>query len=90
MLLHYHCDGSDRPVAHASQSLAPAESQYSQLDKEAQAIVFRVKRFYQYLFGYYFTIVSDQKSQRNLFDVSVFYLMSVYFGTDVFSLLSRH
>ncbi len=36
--------------------LAPAECKYSQLDKEALAIIFGVKRFHQYLLGRSFKI----------------------------------
>ena len=36
-------NGRDKPIAFASRSLAPAEKKYSQLDKEALAIIFGVK-----------------------------------------------
>ena len=43
----------------SSCTLAPAECQYSQLDKEALAIVIGVKRYHQYLHGHHFVIISD-------------------------------
>lgn len=48
-----HCmeDGSDRPIAFASCTLSVAERKYSQLNNKTLFIVFRVKRFHQYLFG---------------------------------------
>lgn len=41
----------ERPIAYASRSLNSAEKQYSQIQKEATAIVFGIKRFHQYLYG---------------------------------------
>ena len=60
-------DGSEQPIAFASRTLAPAEKRYSQLDEEALAIVFGVKRFHQYLYGRHFTIYTDHKPLRYLF-----------------------
>ena len=67
VLSHVMEDGSEKPVAFASRSLAPAEKKYSQLDKEALAIVFGVKKFHHYLFGRHFTICSDHKPLQHLF-----------------------
>ena len=48
-------------IAFASRSLSPAEKNYSQLDKEALAIVFGVKKFHQYVYGRQFVIQTDHK-----------------------------
>ena len=64
-VLSHVIDGSERPVAFASRSLAPAEKQYSQLDKEA-LIIFGVKHFHQYIYGRSFTIVSDHRPLMHL------------------------
>ena len=61
--------GFDCPIAFASRTLAPAERKYSQLDKEALAIVFGVNKFHQYLYGRHFTILSDHKPLQYLFAV---------------------
>ena len=66
VLSHRMEDGQDRPVAFASRSLAPAERNYSQLDKEALAIIFGVKKFHDYLFGQRFSILSDHKPLQHL------------------------
>ena len=61
---HRFEDGSERPIAYASRSLAPAEKQYSQLEKEALAIVFGIKKFHQFLYGRKFVILSSMKPKE--------------------------
>jgi len=60
-------EGCEQPVAYASRTLAPAERNYSQLEKEGLAIISGVKRFHSYLFGQNFVILSDHKPLRYLF-----------------------
>ena len=67
VLSHVCEDGSDKPIAYASRSLAPAEKKYSQLEKEGLAIVFGVKKFHQYLNGRKFVVHSDHKPLQFLF-----------------------
>ena len=64
-----HCmeDGSEKLIAYASWSLSTAERPYSQLNKEALAIIFVVTKFRQYLPGQHFTILSDHKPLSYLF-----------------------
>ena len=69
VLSHHFEEGFDRPIAFASRTLAPAERKYSQLDKEALAIVFGVDKFHQYLYGRHFTMLSDHKPLQYLFAV---------------------
>ena len=68
MLSHLQEDGSDRPIAYASRSLAPAEKNgYSQIEKEGLAVVWGVKKFHQFLFGRQFVVYSDHKPLQFLF-----------------------
>ena len=67
VLSHRSEDGREQPIAFASRSLAAAEKKYSQLEKEGLAIVFGVKKFYQYLFGRHFIISSDHKPLQHIF-----------------------
>ena len=66
VLSHRFNDGTEKPVAYASRSLSKAEKNYSQLDKEALAIVFTVTRFRQYLAGRHFVILSHHKPLQHL------------------------
>ena len=61
VLSHRMEDNTEQPIAFASRSLSAAEKNYSQLDKEALAIVFGVKKFHQYVYGRHFTILTHHK-----------------------------
>ena len=63
-------DGSVRPIAFISRSLAPAEKRYAQLDKEALAIIFGVKKFNQFLLGRKYVILSVQRLLQHLLSES--------------------
>ncbi|XP_065185812.1 uncharacterized protein K02A2.6-like [Sycon ciliatum] len=68
VLSHVLPDGSDRPVAFASRTLSSCEKNYSQLDREALAMVFGVSKFHKYIFGRNFTLQTDHKPLLGLFD----------------------
>ena len=67
VLAHCMPDGTERPVGFASRTLAKAEQNYSQLDKEALAIIFGVKKYHQYLYGRHFEIKTDHKPLTRIF-----------------------
>lgn len=67
MLAHRMEDGSEKQIAYISRTLAPAEKQYSQLEKEGLAIVFSVKKLDHYLRGRSFIIYSDHQPLKYLF-----------------------
>jgi len=70
VLSHRFSDGTEKPISFALRTLATAERKYSQLDKEALAIIFRVKHFHQYLYGHEFTILSNHKPLMHIFSQS--------------------
>ncbi|XP_054260272.1 uncharacterized protein K02A2.6-like [Macrosteles quadrilineatus] len=50
-VLSHLIDGVEKPIAFASKSLSASEKNYSQLHKEALALVFGVKKFHKYIYG---------------------------------------
>ena len=70
VLSHKMTNGDERPVCFASRTLTSAEQRYSQLDKEALAIVFGVKRYHQYLYGRPFELKTDHKPLTHIFNES--------------------
>ena len=68
VLSHRFSADSERPIAYASHTMAPAEKRYSHMDKEALAIIFGLKRFHQFLYGHKFIIYMDHKPLSYLFD----------------------
>ena len=48
VLAHQMPDGSERPIAFASRTRSVAERRYAQVDREALAVVFGIKKFHMY------------------------------------------
>lgn len=66
VLSHRLPNGSEAPIAFFSRTLATAERNYSQIDKEELAAVAGVKHFHNYLYGRRFELVTDHKSLLGL------------------------
>eukprot|EP00731_Ephydatia_muelleri_P001282 Em0001g1282a len=56
VLFHRYQDGSERPIANASKTLSDTQRRYSQIQKEALAIVFALHKFHQVLYGRQFIL----------------------------------
>ena len=48
VISHVMPNGEERPIAFASRTLQPSECNYAQLEKEALALIFGIKKFHQY------------------------------------------
>lgn len=70
VLFHRFKDGSERPISNASKTLTPTQKRYSQIQKEALAVIFGLKKFHQYLYGRRFILVTDHKPLISLFSPS--------------------
>ena len=67
VLSHVFSKTDERPIAFASKKLSDTQCNYSQIEKEALAIIFGVQKFYQFLYGIKFTLVTDHKPLVALF-----------------------
>lgn len=68
VLLQEQMTGEFKPIAYISRSLSPAETRYSQIEREA--CVWATERFHNYLCGREFSLFTDNKPLVSLLDVS--------------------
>ncbi|XP_075530088.1 uncharacterized protein LOC142563419 [Dermacentor variabilis] len=67
-VLSHRVNGVDYPIGFWSRTLTKSERNYSQLEKEALALVFGVARFKDCLYGHQFVLVTDHKPLTGLFN----------------------
>ena len=67
VLSHIMPNGEERPIEFISRTLSPAERNYAQIDKEALAIVWALKRLHIYLYMRRFTLVTDHRALVRIF-----------------------
>ena len=67
-VLSHVLKGEEHPIAFASRTLSKAERNYGQVEKEALALIFGVKKFHKYVYGQMFTMVTDHKPLISIFN----------------------
>lgn len=67
VLLQFDHLGNPKAISFASKSLSEVERRYSQTEKESLALVWAVERFYFYLAGLQFELVTDHKPLEMIF-----------------------
>ncbi|XP_060581109.1 uncharacterized protein K02A2.6-like [Ruditapes philippinarum] len=70
ILSHVMPDGSEKPIAFASRSLSKSERMYAQVQREATAIYWAVHKYYPYLYGRKFTLITDCQALLSIFSPS--------------------
>ncbi|KAI5738960.1 hypothetical protein M8J77_013245 [Diaphorina citri] len=66
-LSHRYQDGSERPISFASRTLTNCEKKYSQIEKEATGIFWGIRKYFQYVYGRKFILVTDNKPLTTIF-----------------------
>lgn len=67
-VLSHEINGNEKPVMFASSSLTAAQKNYSQIHREALAIMFAVKKFHNYIYGHTFLLYTDQQALCEIFN----------------------
>ena len=67
VISHVMPDGTERPIAYGSRTLNKAERNHTQIEREAAAIIFGVKKFHPYIFRRKFTLITDHKPLTTIF-----------------------
>ncbi|KAF2890539.1 hypothetical protein ILUMI_15634 [Ignelater luminosus] len=58
-VLSHVINGEEKPISFASKTLSSAEKNYAQIEREALAIVFGLKKYHNYPFGRRFELITD-------------------------------
>ena len=68
VLSHVDHDGAEKPIEFISCTLRPPERNYSQIEREALAIVRAIQKFHRYLYAWKFEFCTDHKPLEMIFD----------------------
>ena len=69
-VLEQYCASGWHPISFASRYLNPAEKKYSTNELEILAVVWATEHFRNYIYGRYFTVISDHKATLTLLNSS--------------------
>ncbi|KAF2888333.1 hypothetical protein ILUMI_17840 [Ignelater luminosus] len=66
-ILSHRLNGEDRPILFASSTLSQAEKKYSNLEREALALIFGLRKFHKYIFARKFVLITDHQPLQFIF-----------------------
>ena len=66
-VLSHTTTNGEHPIASYSRTLSKAERNYSQLDKEGLAVIFRIGKSHKFVYGRHEKIITDHKPLITLF-----------------------
>jgi len=66
-LMHRLSDGSLKPIQYAATTFNDAERRYAQVEREALALVYAIKKFHRYIYGRHFELHTDHKPLLRIF-----------------------
>lgn len=61
VLSHLLPNGTEVPIAYYSQTLSKMKRNYSQINREVLASIAGIKQFHNYVYGWFFYLVTDHK-----------------------------
>lgn len=67
VLSHRRTEGLDRPICFASRTLTAAEKNYEHIEKKGLAVIFGVRKFFEYLWGHNFILQTDNAALARIF-----------------------
>ncbi|XP_018406504.1 PREDICTED: uncharacterized protein K02A2.6-like [Cyphomyrmex costatus] len=67
VIFHEYPNGSRKAIYHSSRTLTEVERNYSQIEKEALALIFAVIKFHKLIFGKKFILETDHKPLLHIF-----------------------
>ena len=67
VLMHEMPDGTIRPIMHAASSFTKAEKNYPQVQREALALMFALRKFHRYIYGRKFELQTDHQPLLAIF-----------------------
>ena len=67
VLFHRYPDGSERPIANVSKTLTLTQSNYSEIQRGALAMIFALSKFHLFLYRKLFIMVTDHKPLLSIF-----------------------
>lgn len=84
--LAHEINGQEKPIAFASRVLTQSERNYSQIDKEALAIVWGIKKFYVYLYGRRSTFSTHFWTKKEATDFNSYKIITLRSSITAFSI----